>query len=42
MIRPVRCCGAPLGFSNTAAMAGDRVSELNAEISTAAEIVTAN
>ena len=42
MILPVVCTGAPCGFSSTAAIAGDSVSELKPEMITAAEIDTAN
>ena len=40
MTRPVVFCGAPRGLSSTAAMAGDSVSELKPEMSTAAAIDT--
>ena len=39
---PIRPGGAPRGFNSTAAIAGDKVSELKPEIRTAAAIDTAN
>ncbi len=42
MARVGRSLGAPCALSNTAASAGDRVSELNAEITVATAIATAN